>query len=81
MELTRKEFEQILDQKLDKQTTELKKFAEEQTEELARIIANSVVEPMDEGFKSLDIKFENFKPRVEKLEKDMTKLKSALQIG
>ena len=69
MELTREDFEVILDHKLDQkldekldqklanfatkadmeaQTKELKQFAEEQTESLARIIATTVAEPLED---------------------------------
>jgi prefoldin subunit 5 len=108
MELTREEFEQILDKKISnlatkdslinlatkdsllglatkddlaKQTAELKKFAEEQTEQLARIIAVSVVEPMDEGFRIINKKIDALNPRVDKLEHEMKGLKSALSLS
>ena len=79
MELTKKELEQILDQKLDKQTKELKQFAEDQTEHLARLISDSVVKPLGEQIEDLEKKV-NVKPRVEKLEKQMTEMRSALHL-
>ncbi len=48
-ELTQEFFEH----KLNEQTEELKKHATDQTEELARIIATTVVDPMEEHFADL----------------------------
>lgn len=45
--------QQFFEQKLREQTEELKKHAVEQTEELARIIATTVVDPMEEHFTAL----------------------------
>ncbi len=52
------QFEQKFDQKLDAQTKDLKQFAEEQTETLARIIQKSVVEPFEKRFNEVDSKFD-----------------------
>ena len=92
MELTKEQFEQVLDQKLSKmatkadlehQTKELKAFAEDQTEHLARLVSNSVIEPISEQFKEVkkDIKNLDIKPRLEKLEKDMAGIKTALSLS
>lgn len=53
------EFEAKFDQKLSDQTDELKSFAEEQTESLARIIQTSVVEPMEKRFEKLENRLES----------------------
>jgi formyltetrahydrofolate hydrolase len=42
------DFEEKMDKKFVAQTKELKEFAEEQTESLARIIATTVAEPLEE---------------------------------
>jgi len=81
MELTKKEFEQILDQKLNKLVTEQiftqkldkqTKVLSEQIEELARMTKNGFDDVLDR----LDVK-----ERVEKLEKDMMQMKLALHLS
>lgn len=84
MELTQQYFDEQIKklaskEDLDKQTKDLKVFAEEQTAELARIISTSVVEPMEQRFNDLEKKLD-VKPRLEKLEKQMTELKTALSL-
>ncbi len=66
-------------EKFDDHTKEIKEFAKEQTEELARMIQNSVVEPMDRHFSKLENDL-NVKDNVHRLEKDMTKIKTALHL-
>lgn len=62
------------------QSKELKLFAEEQTETLARIIAKTVSEPMELHFKEYEEKTDTGL-RVKKLEGQMTELKSALHLS
>jgi hypothetical protein len=78
-ELTKEYFEQHLDQKLQQQTTELKAYATEQTADLARIIANTVANPMEERFDRLESRID-VTERVQHLETDMQKIKEALHI-
>jgi hypothetical protein len=79
MELTKEYFDQALQSlttkdnlknALAEQTKELKAYADEQTENLARIIATSIAEPTNK-----------VERRVQKLETDMQKIKQALQIS
>ena len=77
MELTKEDFEKILDQKLLKLATkdDLKvqtKVLSEQIEELARMTKNGFDDVLDR----LDVK-----ERVEKLEKDMVQMKLALHLS
>lgn len=64
---------------LAEQTRELKQFAVEQTEELARIIASAVAEPVQ---KHLDepVNHENIKAKVQELEQDVVKIRTALHL-
>lgn len=64
---------------LTEQTTELKQFAVEQTEELARIIARAVAEPMQ---KHLDqtVNHESIKAKVGELENEVAQIKTALHL-
>jgi DNA primase large subunit len=85
MELTQQYFDEQIKklaskEDLGEQTKELKAFAREQTEELARIISKSIVEPMEKEFAALEKKLD-VKPRVEKLEKDMVAIKTALHLS
>ena len=50
---------------LTKQTKELKAFTEGQTESLARIIAETVVLPMDKGFNNLERGQEDIKLKLD----------------
>jgi hypothetical protein len=70
-----------VDQKFEKQTKELKEFAEEQTGQLARIIAVTIANPMREGFKSLSQKLAINTGRIEKLENNVVNIKSALHLS
>lgn len=49
-ELTKEYF----DEQLKAQTKELKQFAEDQTDALARLIATTVAEPMERHFEKID---------------------------
>lgn len=75
MSLTKKDLSQIeqildtkldekLDEKLAKQTAELKMFAKEQTEELARMVQDTVVEPMDNHFNKLHERLETIEDQI-----------------
>jgi hypothetical protein len=72
--LTRLVSEEYLEERLAAQTTELKAFAEEQTEVLARIIQTSVVEPMEK-------RFENVETRLDSIDSKFGKLENALHIN
>ncbi len=65
---------EYFEEKLEVQTTELKAFAEEQTEALARIIQTSVVEPMEK-------RFENVEARLDSIDGKFGKLENALHIN
>ena len=65
---------------LTAQTKELKVFAREQTEELARIIANTVAAPMQNHFEELKDELE-VREEVQTLKRDMLKIKQALHIS
>lgn len=45
---------EYLDEQLQEQTKELAAYANQQTEELAHIIATTVAEPMERHFEKLD---------------------------
>jgi len=59
------------------QTLELKTFSENQTETLARIIAATVVEPMERHFESFNPS-DDIDVRVAHLERDMKRVKKSL---
>jgi len=85
MELTQQHFDQTIKTLATKddlkiQTKELKEFAKEQTDELARIISTSVAEPMEDHFRKLDNKID-VKARVEILEKQMSEMRTALHLS
>lgn len=84
MELTKKDFEQILtkklndqtksfDAKLDKQTKELKAFAENQTEILARMVASQVVRDINDKL--------SMAVRMARMEEQMQEIRSALNLS
>jgi len=93
MELTKEHFEHVVQtlatkkdlegfatkDDLAEQTKELKAHATEQTEELARIIANTVAGPMEQRFATLESRID-VAERVLHLEADMHKIKEALHI-
>jgi hypothetical protein len=64
-----------IEQRFEKQTTELKAYADEQTEKLAGIISNSFDEERQYLRETLDVT-----NRVKTLETDMQKIKEALHI-
>ncbi len=72
MELTKEDFETILDRKLSDQTKELKAFAAEQAEELARMVAAG----FEDVQKRLDVK-----EQVERHEKLLFQVTQKLGIG
>ena len=92
MELTQEHFDQTISQlatkkdlatienKLDNQTEELKTFAREQTDELARIIATTIAEPMEQHFTEVKSDLD-IRKKVEVLEHKMLKLQEALHIA
>jgi transketolase len=69
-----------IEQRFEKQTTDLKAFAKEQTEELARIIADTVATPMEQRFAKLEAR-QDVAERVKALETDMRQIKAALHIS
>jgi hypothetical protein len=69
-----------LAQQLAVQTETLKAYADEQTEKLAVIINNTVVEPMEDYFAELK-DHKSVQEKVATLETDMRKIKSALQLS
>jgi hypothetical protein len=79
MELTQEYFEKHLDQKLKEQTKELKAYAREQTEDLARIIAETVATPMEERFARLE-SLMDVRLAVQTLQLDMRRIKEALHL-
>ena len=79
MELTKEYFEKHLDQKLKEQTEELKAYAREQTEELARIVAETVATPMEERFARLE-SLMDVRLAVQTLQLDMRRIKEALHL-
>jgi 16S rRNA C967 or C1407 C5-methylase (RsmB/RsmF family) len=76
MELTREYF----DEQLNAQTKELKQFAEEQTDALARIIATTVAEPMERHFEKIDKELDVY-TEVKQLKADMERIKEALHLS
>ncbi|MBL8031163.1 MAG: hypothetical protein JNK33_02470 [Candidatus Doudnabacteria bacterium] len=64
---------------LAEQTKELKQFAVEQTEELARIIAGTVAEPMQNHFGE-PVNHEDIKAKVQELAQDVVKIRTALHL-
>lgn len=65
---------------LAQQTTTLKAYADEQTEKLAVIIANTIVKPMEKNFAELK-DHKTVQEKVMTLEADMQKIKAALQLN
>lgn len=65
---------------LQEQTKELKQFAEEQTDALARIIATTVAEPMQRHFEKLDKELDVY-AEVKQLKADMERIKEALHLS
>lgn len=87
MELTKEHFDQTLttlykkfDIKIDDQTKDLKAYAEEQTEELARIIASTIAEPMERHFEKIDKELDVY-AEVKQLKADMERIKEALHLS
>lgn len=76
MELTREYF----DEQLKAQTKELKQFAEEQTDALARVIATTVAEPMERHFEKTDKELDVY-AEVKQLKADMERIKDALHLS
>ena len=84
MELTKEYFDEKLNRlttkdDLAKQTKELKSYAREQSGDLARIIADTVANPMEQRFAILESRTD-VTERVRYLETDMQKIKEALHI-
>jgi acyl-CoA reductase-like NAD-dependent aldehyde dehydrogenase len=78
MELTKEYFDKELKTQLDGQTKELKSFAKEQTEELARIVSggfDNVNEHLEEISAKLDVR-----EQMKIFEKKFAKLEEALHI-
>ena len=87
MELAKEHFDQTMttlykkfDTKIEEQTKELKAHAKEQTEELARIIATTIAEPMERHFEKLDKEL-NVYAEVKQLKADMERIKEALHLS
>lgn len=75
----RQEFKQMLSLELVKQTQDIKSYVNEQTEELARIIAVNVAEPLNQHLEeSHDIVV--LQKEVHTLKRDVTKIKSVLKL-
>ena len=72
MDITKKEFEQILDKRLDSQTKIIVKRIDKAQEELARITNVGFEDVLDR----LDVR-----ERMNKLETDMVKIKAALDLN
>lgn len=84
MELTQEYFDSVVKNlatkdDLKEQTVELKRFAVEQTEELARIIASAVAEPMQKHFDEPAV-HEDIEAKVQELEQDVVKIRTALHL-
>jgi PleD family two-component response regulator len=82
-ELTKEHFDQTLttlykkfDTKIDEQTKELRAFAIEQTDAVARIITNAALEDRKFLEEKLDVR-----ERLEKLEKNMEEIRGALHLS
>jgi len=69
-----------LTQQLSEQTATLRVYADEQTEKLAVIIKETIVEPMETHFSELK-DYKTVQEKVLTLESDMRKIKSALQLN
>lgn len=85
MELTKEYFDNIIKSvatkaDIEAQTKELKAFAGEQTADLARIIATTVAEPMEQHFAELKDYLE-VRGDVQALKADMQRIKAALHIS
>lgn len=65
---------------LASQTRELKEFAEDQTDVLARIIATTIAEPMERHFQSVGKELDVY-AEVKELKADMKKIKEALHLS
>ena len=65
---------------LTTQTKELQKFAEEQTDLLARIIATTVAEPMEKHFQKIAKELDVYE-EVKGLKADMERIKEALHLS
>lgn len=91
-ELTREYFDQqisVINQRFDgvatksdlqAQTKELKTFAEEQTDALARIIATTIAEPMERHFEKINKELDVY-AEVKQLKADMERIKEALHLS
>ena len=76
MELTK----DYLDKRLNAQTEALMAFAEAQTQGLARLIAETIATPMQEGFDRLDAKLDRATTRIDMLERKVQRIEEALHI-
>ncbi|HEU0144758.1 MAG TPA: hypothetical protein VFQ47_08225 [Nitrososphaera sp.] len=76
MELTKEYF----DKRLDEQAEALMAFAEAQTETLARVIADTIAAPMQEGFDRLETKLDRATARIDVLERKVQRIEEALHI-
>lgn len=69
-----------LTQQLAEQTKTLKSYADEQTEKLAVIIKDTIVEPMEQNFSELK-DHKTVREEVSTLKADVQKIKTALQLS
>jgi len=79
-QLTEERFEQILAQRLDAQTKQLKTYMDDQTEDLARIIADTIATPFNKRFDRLEELLE-VKEDVLTLKRQMLEIRSALHLS
>jgi len=79
-QLTEERFEQILTERLETQTKQLKKHTDEQTEALARIIADTIAKPFSERFDRLE-ELLVVKEDVLTLKRQMLEIRSALHLS
>ncbi len=76
-----KQFEAVASKDdLAQQTEILKRYADEQTEKLAVIIAATIAEPMEQKFSELK-DYKTVREEVSALKSDVQKIKTALQLN
>lgn len=80
MELTQEAFEHILNQRLEQTETSIIKRIDETQEELAAIIANTVVEPFTERLDRLEKLFV-VQQDVQRLKEEMAEIRTALHLS
>jgi hypothetical protein len=69
-----------LEEVINKQTRELTSVVERQTEELARIIAETVANPLQEHFEQIHKEMQ-LEREVQELKRDMLRIKQALHLS